>query len=368
MLLPAPFDLPKTASGVLLTVLGLLAIPGLAAAPPSTGENAELPSSATVARVGQHPILVSDLYSVDRQGFDDLALEFEREQNRVRLQYEQSRYDLLRKQLDQLLDQRALESEATARGVSTGEVLADLKPIAVTEAEVRALYEQNKERVAKPYESVADSARDYLNAQRNAAARRAFYDELRRKHGIVSDLGPFRVPVAASGPTRGPAGAPITIIEFGDFQCPFCKKAEATLHKLLANHPQEVRLVFRQLPLTRLHPNALEAAKAAICANRQDKFWAMHDAMYEDQSALATDGLKETAAHLGLNAAAFSSCLEDPQVTTELESDQRASVQLGLTATPFFYVNGRPVDGNVPLSSFESIIGEELQQKAKSTG
>jgi protein-disulfide isomerase len=94
----------------------------------------------------------------------------------------------------------------------------------------------------------------------------------------------------------------------------------------------------------------------------------MHDAMYEDQSALAPDGLKETAAHLGLNAAAFSSCLEDPQVTMELESDQRASVQLGLTATPFFYVNGRPVDGNVPLSSFESIIAEELQHKAKSTG
>lgn len=170
------------------------------------------------------------------------------------------------------------------------------------------------------------------------------------------------------GPARGPGTAPVTIVEFGDFQCPYCKEAESSLHTVLAEHPRDVRVVFRNLPLTQIHPNARIAAEASICADRQGKFWEMHDAMYADQSALNANALERTAQRLGLNGDRFAACLTDGSTSQALDLDAKAAEELGLEGTPYFFINGRPLDGNVPVEKFESVIADELHRAAHDRG
>lgn len=322
---------------------------------------------APIGIIGPERISESALVQTDEAAFDQLRNDFETEQHQLQFKYAKARYDLVKQRLDEKLDAAALAKEAKARGTTTEAVLADLKVNVPTEEEVRAFYDQNRDRIREPYEQIGPKVRQYLTEQRSQTARRSFFDALREKHGIQSLLGPYRIAVAATGPSRGPSSAPVTIVEFGDFQCPFCKRAESSLHTILEQYPSGVRVVFRQLPLTAIHPNAEMAAEAAVCADRQGKFWEMHDAMYADQSALTAEGLKGTAQRLGLKVPEFSACLGSG-AGTALDADLRAARDLGLSGTPYFFINGRPLDGNVPLEQFQRVVSEELGAAASNRG
>jgi protein-disulfide isomerase len=316
---------------------------------------------------GQH-VTEADVIARDRAEFDRLENDYQRGLHQLQRQYAQRRHELLRAQLDDMLDQRALQMEAAERAVAPEAVLSQLQTPVITDADVQAFYEQNKDVIAQPYAQVDSKIREYLTKQRTDAAAREFYDALRTKHGISAHLPPYRVEVADIGPARGQNDAPVTIVEFGDFQCPFCKQAEASLRTVMDHHPHEVRLVFRNLPLTQLHPNAELAAEAGVCAERQGKFWELHDAMYADQTALALNSLKDTAQRLGLDTNRFSSCMTDGSYKSAIEADGKAALDLGLTGTPYFFINGRPVDGSVPVSTFETVISEELSRTRKTAG
>ena len=344
-------------------VIALGVSPGYAAKVQGTA-----PDQDTIGMIGQQHVTVTDVIAQDPTSFESLQNDYERAQHELQLKLDQAHHDLLQRQLDKLLDRRALELEAKTRGVGTEVVLAELPVEVVTDDEARAFYDSHRDRIAQPYEAVSAQVRQFLVAQRTESATRRFYDDLRAKHGISSQLTPYRVSVAAAGPVRGQSGAPVTIIEFADYQCPYCKQAESLLRTLLTRHPQEVRIVFRNLPLTQLHPNATVAAEAALCADRQGKFWDMHDAMYNDQSALALDSLKQTAGRLGMNADLFAACLTEASTAQALDLDAKAAQQLGLNSTPYFFINGRPVDGSVPLEKFESIIADELHRASADRG
>jgi predicted DsbA family dithiol-disulfide isomerase len=324
--------------------------------------------AAPIGVVGPEQITETAIVEADRAAFDRLRWDLETQQHQLQFKYEKARYDLLKRQLDERLDDAAVADDAKARGVSKDAVLADLKIGVPTDEEVRAFYDRNRDRIREPYEQMDPKIREYLADQRKQSAAREFYDALRAKHGIKSFLGPFRIAVAATGPARGPAAAPITIVEFADFQCPYCKRAESSLHALLEQYPDKLRIVFRNLPLTQIHPQAEGAAEAAVCADRQGKFWEMHDAMYADQGSLAPDALKDTAKRLGLNAGQFSACLSGGTPVATLGSDAKAAQDLGLSGTPYFFINGRPLDGNVPLEKFQSIIAEELRAGGSDRG
>lgn len=334
---------------------------GLACAAYAANKTAS-PDQNVIGVIGPEGVTEADLVAADKSEFDQMQGDYETGLRELQRKYALARHDLMQRQLDKRLDRQALELEAKARGVAAEVVLAGLKPAAPTEEEVRAFYNANVERIKQPYEEVAAKARQYLTTQRNQEAIRSFYDDLRAKHGIRSLLAPYRVAVAATGPARGENAAPVTIVEFGDFQCPYCKEAESSLRSVMARYPREVRVVFRNLPLTHIHPNAQIAAQAAVCADRQGKFWEMHDAMYADQSALNAEGLKSAATRLGLNGDRFSACLADGSTSQSLDLDAKAAQELGLTGTPFFFVNGRPLDGNVPMEKFESLIQDELHR------
>src|SRR5262249_41172592 len=219
-----------------------------------------------------------------------------------------------------------------------------------------------------PFDQVQPQITQYLATQHNATATRDFYDDLRARHRIKLTLAPYRVQVAATGPARGQAQAPVTIIEFADFQCPYCQQAEEVLRTVMANHGDAVRLVFRNLPLSNVHPNATLAAIAGVCADRQGKFWDMHDAMFTDQKALSRDALEATAKRLGLDADGFSACLADPGSKAALDADTRAADEPHLTRTPQFFINGRPLYGSVPAEELETVSAEELSQASGKRG
>lgn len=178
---------------------------------------------------------------------------------------------------------------------------------------------------------------------------------------------PERLAVDDGGaPSQGPADAPVTIVEFSDYQCPYCKRfRDETMDRLLEQYEGQLRFVYRDFPLSSIHPEALQAAEAARCAHEQGQFWAMHDQLFAGQPewARAPDApeiFKGYAADLGLDADEFAVCLDSGRYTEIISQDFRAGAQYGVQGTPTFFVNGRKLVGAQPLSAFEAIINEEL--------
>lgn len=180
----------------------------------------------------------------------------------------------------------------------------------------------------------------------------------------VYPLDIVRVPVAATGPSRGPQTAPVTIVEFADFQCPFCARLQPTLEQLIAKYGDKVRLVFRQFPL-QFHTHAQKAAEASLCAWEHGKFWEMHDAMFENQQALYVDSLKAKAAALGLNADAFNSCLDSGKYADQVQRDLDDGAAAGVSGTPAIFINGRFLSGTVPLEQLSQIVDDELRRSGR---
>lgn len=162
-------------------------------------------------------------------------------------------------------------------------------------------------------------------------------------------------------PSLGPVDAPITLVEFSDYQCPFCKRwHEEVYQQLLAAYPGKIRMVYRQLPLTSLHPDAMSAAIASLCANDQDSFWQFHDKLFSGQYGLGRDAYIQYAADLELNTDAFKACLDSGKFDDTIQKDMDFSLNLGVQSTPTFFINGLAVVGAQPLSVFKQVIDKEL--------
>lgn len=180
---------------------------------------------------------------------------------------------------------------------------------------------------------------------------------------------PERLNVSADDdPSIGPADAPVTIIEFSDYQCPFCKRfRDQTLDQLLKTYEGKVRFVYRDFPLNGIHAAAQQAAEAAECADDQGQFWAMHDVIFNNQSALAkasgTDLFKVYAAKLKLDIEKFSACLDSGKYASEVQHDLEDGIAYGVTGTPAFFINGQLISGAVPLATLAEVIEKALQNR-----
>jgi protein-disulfide isomerase len=280
-------------------------------------------------------------------------------------QYEQQQRELLEGALEQTIQDRLLQEEAKAAGKTKEQILADMKPAEVTAADIDAFYEQNKAQIQpRTKEQVEPMIKQYLEQQRQAEMQQKFYEGLRAKHKIKYLMEPTRVEVAATGPAQGPATAPITIVEFSDFQCPYCARLIPTLDQVKAKYGDKVRIVFRQYPLN-FHENAQKAAEASLCANDQGKFWELHNAMFENQQALAVEQLKAKAVELGMNAEQFNSCLDGSKYAAQVKTDFDEGAKAGVSGTPALFINGRFLSGAQPLNEISKIIDDELARKAE---
>lgn len=169
-------------------------------------------------------------------------------------------------------------------------------------------------------------------------------------------------PPSSDHPQRGGDNAAVTIVEYSDFQCPYCRQVESSLRQVMKKYGDQVRLVYMDFPLP-FHQHAMEAAMAARCADEQGQFWSYHDALIENPSALSTPALKTTAAQLGLDPVGFDACLDDHKYEGSVVADRTQGERIGAHGTPYFIVGSRPMSGAQPASAFESAIDELLRSR-----
>jgi protein-disulfide isomerase len=286
---------------------------------------------------------------------------------------EAQRHALLEDKLEQLIAERLLTQEARRRGIAVEALLqaeVDAKAAATTEAEVTAFITANRSRL--PWGDEPELRRkvaEHLRAQRVTERWHVFVHALRTQGGVEVYLEPpsgARFPVTAGrGFVRGHPAAPVTIVEFTDFHCPFCKSVTATLAQLLARYPGQVKLVFRDYPIVALHPDAPKAHEAARCAGDQGKFWEYHDLLFDGVPRQTPADLSNHARALGLDVPRFAQCLESGRQQTQVSRDVEEGASLGVEATPTFFINGRRLVGAVPLSVFERIVDRELARATR---
>jgi protein-disulfide isomerase len=280
---------------------------------------------------------------------------------------EEQIYTLKRQKLEALIAERLLAQEAARRGLSVealleAEVTAKVGP--VSGQEIENLYQANKNRLNGDEPAVRERIKNYAQSQKLVAGREAFLKSLRSQARVVVHIQappPFRAELSVDGaPVKGSATAPVTLVEFTDFQCPFCRQVQPTLDQLLAKYDGKVKLVYRDFPIDQLHPQARKAHEAARCANEQGKFWAYHDRLYANAPQAGPGELKTYAGEVGLNLPAFERCLSSMKYQAAVQKDEEEGIRAGVTGTPTFFVNGRLLSGAQPLDSFARLIDEEL--------
>ena len=314
---------------------------------------------AVVAVVGERMVTQAEL---------EVAAAFALEQNeaalrRCRIEAERGRHEALETALQELVREQLLELEAARTGTGAQALLAGVDETAapVGEREIAAFYERNKARIRGTLAQVADQIRAYLEQQEIQRARLGFFAALERRFAVEYRLAPLRYEVAADGfAALGPADAAVTIVEFSDFECPFCARFLPTLERAREEYPGKLRLVYRHFPLSGIHPNAQKAAEASLCAGEQGRFWELHDLMFAEQQTLTVPDLKEKARRLGLDGAQFDRCLDEDRHRAAVLADYREGEALGITGTPALFVNGRFLSGAVPFEHLAEIIDDEL--------
>jgi protein-disulfide isomerase len=279
-------------------------------------------------------------------------------------------FELRSSTLDRLINQRVIEAAAKAANRSPDDLLHDLagaKVAPITDAEAQKFFEDNRERLP---EQLAGRSFDELKAiilraigeQRRAEATAAVLDDLRKKAGVQVLFEEPKVEVAATGPSRGPAGARVTIVEFSDFQCPYCAQGRQTMQQVLVAYDKDVRLVHRDFPLS-FHEQAEKAAEAGRCADEQHQFWAMHDWMFDNQRSLSVPELKQAAQSLKLDSTKFDECLDSGRYRDAVKSDAQAGERAGVRGTPAYFVNGRFMNGAQPLEKVKAEIDRALKER-----
>ena len=279
-------------------------------------------------------------------------------------------FDLRSDALERMVAQRLVEHEATQRGVSIEDLMKQetAKAPAVTDQEVAAFYEQNKARAGnQTLEQLTPRIRAHLEQEKKQEVWTQYINGLRDQAKVVVLLAQPRIKVTGDGPAQGPQDAPVTIVEFSDFQCPFCRRAEGTVKQLLDRYHDRVRFVYRHFPLE-MHPRARPAAEAAACADEQGRFWDYHEKLFANPPALEDADLQRYATELGLDTTAFQQCVSQHKTKDVVNSDFEAGKAAGVSGTPAFFVNGLMITGARPVDSFTKVIDKELQQTPKAGG
>ncbi len=317
-------------------------------APLVVAQTAEKPKSrAVVATVAGKPIYEDELQPLMKAQLQQLR---------------NQEYEIKKNALDQLIQTKTLEVEAAKQGLSVEALLQrdiEHKVPKPTDAEVESTYAKEKNRLGRPLEEIRTQLREAMIKERWREAFQEYIVGLRQKADVNVLLSVPRVNVSHDAArVRGNPKAPITIVEFSDFQCGFCQRVTPTLRQILAKYGTQVNLSYRDYPLREIHPLAQQAAEAARCAGEQGKFWEYHDVLFAT-SKLEKPSLLEHAQGLGLDEKNFSACLDSGKFKAAIDSDMQDAEKSGVSATPAFFVNGIFLEGAQPLAAFEKVIESE---------
>lgn len=271
---------------------------------------------------------------------------------------------------DVLLEQEAKRRSMTVAAMLESEVTS--KTNKITEERLRAFYELNKTNLKGDYAQLKVPLSNYLQSREKNMAEEAFASEMRRKAAIQSFLAEPEPPVYSINiddqPAKGNPSAPVTIVEFTDYQCPVCANLQASVELLLKEFGDKVRLVARDFPLPK-HAYAFKAAEAAEAAREQGKYWEYAALLYSNQTALAVEDLKKYASQLGLDRQMFDQALASGKFAAQVQRDLQDGMKVGVYSTPAFFINGK----QVPAKTYETLkqaleatLGAETKLKARS--
>ncbi len=315
---------------------------------------------AAVARIGDQVVTAAELEDAWRR--NDAS---------SRLRMLQELYETRRRALQIVIGEKLVEREAAARGMTRDELLAVELPRRtpdVTNAEIDLIYERNRDRFeGRSLEQMRPEIRAIVERQRPLQALHAYMNELRalaRDVEVLLDPPRHAIETLAEDPVRGRDDAPIELVEFSDFDCPYCRRATETVDRLMEQFAGQIRFVYKDYPLPS-HPDAFKAAEAGNCAHEQGRFWELHDTMFASQGSLGVEELKGYAADLGLDTDAFDECLDSGRHAAAVNRDVRIGMSYGVSSTPTLFLNGRAVLGAAPYETFVEIIREELAAAAR---
>jgi protein-disulfide isomerase len=335
---------------------GLIA--ALTACSPTAAQQTRRPApNEVVATVGGASITLSEV--------DDKALE-QPVSNFGSAKLSLALYEARRAALEEIVANRLIDEAAKAQGIDRSaliekEITSKVAP--VSDTDVANFFQANQARLqGAALDQVRQPIRAYLTQERMQGIRATYIDQLKEHTSVKMMLDPPRQKVStANSATKGSANAPIEMIEFSDFQCPFCLRADPTVRQVLSTYGDRIRFVYRHYPLPN-HPLARPAAEAAACAGEQRKFWPYHDLLFANPSKLAEADLKQHASALGLNTAQFNSCVDTHKLKAQIDTDLKDGEEAGVNGTPAFFINGRMISGAQPFDVFKKIIDEELAQ------
>lgn len=281
------------------------------------------------------------------------------------MQIRQQEYEIKSKGLKEILFKKLQKMEAEKLGITQEEYVQKFvvdKTEAPSDQEVDQMYQKYRSRLPRDEEQAKQQVFDFLNGQKIQETADALREELMKNVEVKMLLEPPRVNIPAfeEVPTVGPADAPVTIIEYSEFECPYCGRVQSTLDRIKKEYEGKVRFEFRHIPLD-FHKNARKAAEISMCAYKQGKFWELHDWMFQNKNQLGDlEAITEQAVSLGVDKEQFTACVEENGAADIVKRDIDLAENLGISSTPMFFINGRLLRGAQPYENFKEIIEEEL--------
>ncbi|MBN1336671.1 MAG: thioredoxin domain-containing protein [Deltaproteobacteria bacterium] len=356
-----------------LTMFLLLGCPPPAEKTTGGQARGQVQAGGAPALVGPAPDTVVATWTGGQMTWGELEQEARGRLIRMEVSYLNERDEALRSAINNTINKALLDAEAKQRGVASADALREQvqkENATVTDAEARAFYDANQKRYRnKPFEEVQKAVTDALVRTRQKEAWAALVEQLRARSDVQISLAPpelprIEVPVD-DDPVRGEASAPVTIIEFADYECPYCARGYQTMKQVMETYPGKTRWVYRDFPLS-FHRNAMNAAVASNCAGAQGKYWEMHDLIFDNQKAMTEADLETYAGQIGLDAAAWKTCYTEREAQLkEIAADQTSGSEAGVTGTPAYFLNGLFISGARPFEDFKAAIDTELERLGK---
>ena len=303
-----------------------------------------------VARVGSHTISAAELNQASEKDLMPLATQI---------------YQIKKQRLDQMVQDILFEEEAKQTNKSVDEIKKgmSLSEVTISDDAVEVYYDTNQARYSgKTLDQVKTEIRQTLISQKKIKGQNQILADLKKKYPTEIYLQEPKIEIETAGhPSRGPQNAKVTIVEFSEFQCPFCKKFKPTIDQIAKEYPNDVRHVFYQLPLG-FHDKAKGAARAAICADRQGKFWELRDVAFDKTPAIEEANLRTYAEQIGLDMAKYDACVKDPAVDKQIDQDLAYAAQVGARGTPTSFVNGVLFSGARPYEELKRVVDEKISK------
>ena len=330
----------------------LAAAAAVACAQDSESQNPAVTTDTIVARIGDEVITETELEAMVGPSL---------------VKFRQDIYETTVAQLQAQIFDRLVVAKATEAGKTRADYLKEQVDDKVTdpdEGEIVKVMSMYRNRLAADDAEARQQIIQGLRQQAGIALADQLRLELFAEAGVEILLEPPRVDVAISEttPSRGPANAPIVLVEYTDYQCPYCSRVQPTITALMERYEGQVLHVFKNLPLPN-HQQAQLASEAALCAQDQGQFWEFHDWLFENQRTMNKDSMVAESGELGMDAELFAACVDQHTYTETVDADMREARGFGITGTPGFMINGRVVSGAQPIENFEKIIDEELTLK-----